>query len=118
MSMRNPITALLSRDALMGDNFKKWKSNLNLVLVSESISFVHTEVHPPTPTTNSSRSVKDEYDRWAISNNKAIWYMLASISDALRAKLEGKETAVEMLDTLQEMFGKQSKQTRIELTHK
>ena len=44
--------------------------------------------------------------------------MLASISDALWTKFEGKETAVEILDALQEMFGRQSEQARIELTHR
>jgi hypothetical protein len=40
------------------------------------------------------------------------------MSDTLRSKLEGKETAVEILDSLQEMFGMQSEQARIELTRK
>ena len=44
--------------------------------------------------------------------------MHASMSDALRTKLEGKETAVEILDALQEMFEMQSEQACIELTHK
>ena len=44
--------------------------------------------------------------------------MLASMPDALRTKLEGKETALEILDVLQEMFSKQREQARIELTHK
>ena len=116
--MGNPITALLSRDVLTGDNFQKWKSNLNIVLVSESIRFVLTENRPPVPTANCSRAAKESFDRWVTSNNKAVGYMLASMSDALRTKLEGKETAVEILDALQEMFGRQSEQARIELTHK
>ena len=87
MSMGNPIIALLSRDVLTGENFQKWKSNLNVVLVSKSVRFVLTEVRPPAPAANSSRSAKDEYDRWVTFNNKAIGYMLARISDALRAKL-------------------------------
>ena len=44
--------------------------------------------------------------------------MLASMSDALRTKLENKETVVEILDTLQEMFGMQNKQARMEAAHK
>ena len=44
--------------------------------------------------------------------------MLASISDALRTKMEGKETVVEILDALQQMFGMQSELARIELTRK
>ena len=44
--------------------------------------------------------------------------MLASMSDALRTKLEGKEMTVEILDALQEMLRRQSEQACIELTHK
>ena len=47
--MSNPIMALLSKDVLTGDNFPKWKSNLNIVLVSESIRFILTEDRPPLP---------------------------------------------------------------------
>ena len=63
MSMGNPITALLSRDVLTGDNFQKWKSNLNIVLVSKSIRFVLTENRPPLPTANCSRAAKESFDR-------------------------------------------------------
>ncbi|RYE04405.1 MAG: hypothetical protein EOP33_09170, partial [Rickettsiaceae bacterium] len=116
--MSNPIMALLSKDVLTGENFLKWKSNLNIMLVSESIRFILTEERPPFPTSNSSSSQKDDFDRWTVANNKSIAYMLVSISDSLRTKLEGKETAVEILDSLQEMFGTQSEQARIELTRK
>ena len=68
------------------------------MLVSESTRFVLTENRPPVPTANSMRVAKDDFDRWVTSNNKAIGYMLANMSDALRAKLEGKDTVVEILD--------------------
>ena len=42
--------------------------------------------------------------------------MLASISDALRTKLVNKETVVEILDTLQKMFGMQSEHARMKVT--
>ena len=118
MSLGNPIIALLSKDVLTGDNFSKWKSNLNIVLVSESIRYVLTESCPPVPTANAARTLKEDFERWNSSNNKAKAYMLASMSDALRTKLENKETAVEILDTLQEMFGMQNEQARMEATRK
>ena len=64
------------------------------------------------------RALKEDFERWNSSNNKAKAYMLASMSDALRTKLENKETAVEILDTLQEMFGMQNEQARMEATRK
>ena len=44
--------------------------------------------------------------------------MLVTMSDVLRAKFEVKETAVEILDSLQEMFGQKNKQACIEITGK
>ena len=40
------------------------------------------------------------------------------MSDVLRAKFENEETAVEILDSLQEMFGKKNEQACIKITGK
>ena len=87
--MSNPIMALLSKDVLTGENFPKWKSNLNIVLVSESIRFILTEDRPPLPGPSASRNLKEDFDKWNMANNKVVGYMLASISDTLRTKVEG-----------------------------
>ena len=44
--------------------------------------------------------------------------MLASMSDMLRLKHERMEPAIEIMDSLQNMFGKQSEQSRREATRK
>ena len=88
------------------------------MLVSESIRFILTEDRPPLPGPSASRNLKEDFDKWNMANNKAVGYMLASISDALRTKVEGMETVVEILDALQQMFGMQSEQARIEITRK
>ena len=61
--MSNPIMALLSKDVLTGENFPKWKSNLNIVLVSESIRFILTEDRPTLPGPSASRNLKEDYDK-------------------------------------------------------
>ena len=53
--------------------------------------------------------MKAEYDQWVASNNKAIAYMLASMSDVLQAKFENQESATKILDSLQEIFGQKKK---------
>ena len=116
--MSNPITALLSQVVLSGDNFQKWKSNLNIVLVSESIRFVLTEPRPPTPSNNTTKEGKESYNRWVTSSNRAIANMLASMNDTRRTKLEKMETAVEILDSVQGMFGRKDEQALIEITGK
>ena len=57
---------------------------------------------------NAAHSVREPYERWIQDNNKARAYMLASMSDVLRLKHERMETAIEIIDSLQNMFGKQS----------
>ena len=116
--MANPIVALLSRTVLTGENFQKWKSDLNIVLMSENMRFILTDPCPPVPAANATRAVRNSYDQWISTNNRAISYMLASMSVTLRSKMERMVIAVEILEALHEMFGKQSEQARIELTRK
>ena len=78
------------------------------MLISENIRFILIDPCPPVPAANAQRAMRNNYDRWMNANNRAISYMLASMSDTLRSKIERKETAVEILEALHEMFGKQS----------
>ena len=109
MSTSNPIIALLANEKLTGDNFIKWKSNMNIVLVSEDYKFVLMEESPPQPATNATCAARE---KWTHANNKARCYMLAGMTDVLRAKHERMETAYEIMESLQAMFGQQSDQSR------
>ena len=57
MSTSNPIITLLTNEKLTGDNFIKWKSNMNIVLVSEDYKFVLKKEYPPQLATNATRAV-------------------------------------------------------------
>ena len=116
MSSNNPIIALLANEKLSGDNFVKCKSNINIVLICENQKFVLTEECPPKPPANASRTVRERYDSWIYSNNKARCYMLTSMNDVFRKKYEDMETAYEIWESLQTMFGQQSDQFRHEAT--
>ena len=107
MSSNNPIIALLTNEKLSGDNFVKWKSNINIVLICHNQKFVLIEEFPPPPV-NASHTVRERYDSWIHSNNKTHCYMLANINDVLRKKHEDMETAYEIWESLQAMFGQQS----------
>ena len=84
--VKNPIIALLANEKPSGDNFIKWKSNINIVLICENQKFVLTEECP----------VRERYDSWIHSNKKACGYMLASMNDVLRKKQEDMENAYEI----------------------
>ena len=101
---------------LSGDNFVKWKSNINIVLICENQKFVLTKECSPEPSANASRTIRERYDSWIHSHNKARCYMLVSMNDVLRKKHEDMETAYEIWESLQTMFGQQSDQCRHEAT--
>ena len=52
--------------------------------MSENIRFILIDPCPPIPATNAQRAVRENYDRWMNANNRAINYMLASMSDTLQ----------------------------------
>ena len=86
--------------------------------MDENIRYTLNMPRPPQLNNNSTRHVREEYNYWVTSNNKAIAYMLAIISDVLRVKFKAIEMAVEILDSLQEMFGQKNEQACIEIIRK
>ena len=88
------------------------------MLVGGNIRYILNVPKPPVPNNSATRHVKWEYDQWVASNNKAIAYMLASMSDILRAKFNNQESIVEILDSLKEMFRRKNEQACIEIIGK
>ena len=78
------------------------------MLVGQNIRYILSVPKQPVPKNTDTRQVKAEYDQWVASNNKAIAYMLISMFDVLLAKFENQESAVKILDSLQEMFGQKN----------
>ena len=58
--------------------------NINIVLICENQKL--TEEFPLEPSVNASHTVRERYDSWIHSNNKARCYMLASMNNVLRKK--------------------------------
>ena len=83
----NPIIALLANEKLNGDNYIKWKSNINIMLICENQKFVLTKECPPEPHATASRSLREKYDFWQTANKKARCYMLAVGHGALKASI-------------------------------
>ena len=49
MSSSNHVSSLLANEKLTSENYMKWKSNLNIVLICENHKFVLTEECPEVP---------------------------------------------------------------------
>ncbi|XP_062104710.1 uncharacterized protein LOC133815979 [Humulus lupulus] len=87
---------------------------MNIVLICENREFVFTKECLEVPATKAPKTAREKYDAWILSNNKAKFYMLASMGDVLRKKHEDMETAYEIWESLQAMFGQQFDQCRHE----
>ncbi|KAA0037272.1 gag/pol protein [Cucumis melo var. makuwa] len=85
-----------------------------MILVIADLRFVLMEECPPFPTKYASQSVRDAYDRWTKTNDKARLHILASMSDILSKKHEIMVTARQIMDSLREMFGQPSIQIKQE----
>ncbi|XP_062109667.1 uncharacterized protein LOC133821305 [Humulus lupulus] len=105
MSSSNIITPLLANEKLTSDNFIKWKSNMNIVLICENYKFAFTEECHEVSTAIAPKTAREKYDAWILSNNKAKCYMLASMSDVLRKNHEDMDTAYEIWASFQVIFG-------------
>src|SRR5215813_1943196 len=115
-AMVSQIISILSNDKLTGENYVKWKSNMNAVLVCEDLKFVLVEECPPEPARNAGQATRDAHQKWVKANEKARCYLLAGMSKVLTAKHEPMATAYQMLQSLQGMFGQPSERLRHEAT--
>ncbi|XP_062115361.1 uncharacterized protein LOC133829639 [Humulus lupulus] len=103
---------------LTGKNFANWKSNINIVLNGDNGNFMMTDECPTIPNTAASTTTKEDYECWQAVNNKTMVYMLASMFDMLKNKLENVAIAFEIMEQLQEIFGKKYMQAHFDATKK
>lgn len=59
----NLLIALLANDKLTSDNFYKWKSNMNIMLICENYKLILTEKYPQKSVANDACKVEG-YDSW------------------------------------------------------
>ncbi|XP_022154928.1 uncharacterized protein LOC111022074 [Momordica charantia] len=104
--MFTSLISLLDTNKLTGDNYPMWKTNLNVILVVDDLYFVLTEACLEAVRLDATKVVRDAYERRIKANSKARVYILANISDILAKKHETMITALEIMDSLYDMFGK------------
>ncbi|XP_022872963.1 uncharacterized protein LOC111391915 [Olea europaea var. sylvestris] len=105
----NPLSVIFNKNQLVEENYVDWKRNLNIVLTAEKYKFVLDEVCPEAPKDDSTKSQKTAYEKWHHSDEMACCYILASMSNVLQQKHQNMETAFDIMESLQEMFGHQSR---------
>ncbi|KAM6596687.1 hypothetical protein CsatA_007211 [Cannabis sativa] len=116
MTMTNPMVSLLTDNKLNGANFIKWRENINIALIGENAMFVLTEEALEQPGENATKAVKEKFERWHNTNNKAQYFMLSSMVDTLKTRFANTLTAAEIMSQLTELFGMASIQARFDAT--
>ena len=102
------ISIIKQQEKLTGDNYVKWKSDMNAILVCEDLKFVLMEECPPEPAPNTGRAARNAYNNWIKADEKAHSYLIASMSEVLAAQHEPMATASMIMQSLQNMFGQPS----------
>ncbi|XP_042065523.1 uncharacterized protein LOC121809038 [Salvia splendens] len=108
----NPLSAILKEHKLEGHNYIIWKQNLDIVLTAEEYKYVLTTECPPKPAANASTAVKETYRKWCKANEMAKCYMLASMSTVLQHQHQRMNTATEIMNNLNNLFGTQNRASK------
>ena len=64
MSSLSPLTIILSRNKLTGENNIDWKWNLFIVLTVKNYKYILTQPCPSKPIEDSSRNQRRLYEKW------------------------------------------------------
>ena len=105
----NPLSAILKEHKLEGHNYIAWKQNMDIVLTAEEYKYVLTTECPPVPAANASAAMKETYRNWCKANEMAKCYMLTSMSTVLQHQHQGMNTATEIMNNLNNLFGTQNR---------
>ncbi|GMN69920.1 hypothetical protein TIFTF001_038965 [Ficus carica] len=106
--MSSPLSVIFTQNKLTGENYNDWKRILLIVLNFEKHSFVLTQPRPPTPTIDAPDRDFVALERWDNSNLSAMCYIRASMSNVLQKQHKEHQTARQIMDNLEEMFGEQT----------
>lgn len=112
MGTFNPLAVILKENKLTGPNYIDWKRNLDIVLTAEEYKFVLTQVCPEEPGEGATIEETQAHKRWVKADEMARCYILASMSNVLQHQHQSMPTAYDMMMSLKEMFGDQSRAGR------
>ena len=86
-----------------------------MILVNDDLCFVLIKECSSFPTWNTSQNVRDAYNHQTKANDKAHVYLLSSMSNILSKKHETMVTTRQIMDSLQEMFKKNKRESKYDL---
>ncbi|XP_017972540.1 PREDICTED: uncharacterized protein LOC108661156 [Theobroma cacao] len=113
----NPLSILLNKCTLNGDNYCEWKRNLNIVLNYDKITWVLFDYEPKALTHQSTPQDIEYHKKWHDANELAKCYILASMNSILQKQHEGMGNAADIMSHLHEMFGTKTRSAKVKAIH-
>ncbi|PRQ56489.1 putative RNA-directed DNA polymerase [Rosa chinensis] len=103
MNMTAPIS-IHTIIPLSGSNYKKWREDIDLYFINQSVDWVLTVAAPPALTDESSDQDKAYYKDWSRANRICRLTILKTMSDTIKGGIPDKELAGELLQAVAERF--------------
>ena len=88
---------------------------MKIILSSEKLAYVFDQDLPPLPACPTADQ-RASHEKWLDNDNKVRCYVLASMSNELQCQHKDMTTAWQMLSYLQELYSKQSRAARFEVS--
>ncbi|XP_043692937.1 uncharacterized protein LOC122643378 [Telopea speciosissima] len=88
---------------LSGDNYKKWKEDLDVALCLMELDLALREPKPIVTATSTTEE-KQKLEKWETTNRKCVTLIKRSIPENMKASVEKMDTATEYLPAIKELF--------------
>ncbi|XP_017970444.1 PREDICTED: uncharacterized protein LOC108660695 [Theobroma cacao] len=109
----NPLSILLNKCTLNGDNYFEWKRNLNIVLNYDKITWVLSDRELEALTLLLTPQDIEYHKKWHDVNELAKCYILAFMNSILQKQHVGMGNAADIILHLYEMFGTTTRSTKV-----
>jgi hypothetical protein len=109
------IRSILEKEKLNGENFLDWYRNLRIVLKQEKKGYVLEKALGEKPKTNANHAERSAWEKHSGDITDVVCLMLGTMNSDLQKQFEDKESPVEIITTLKNMFQELARTERYNL---
>jgi hypothetical protein len=99
----------LTIETLTGNNFKKWKNDVEIYLGCWDLDLALREPEPPVIVHNSTRAEKDKAEKWERDNRLSLKIIKKAMTETVRGGIPECERALDYLKAVEEKYKESDK---------
>ena len=100
---------LCSIETLNGNNYTRWKSDVELALGLADLDLALLKDEPQEPTNDSTAEEKAYYQKWVRANRMSIMVMKKSISPSVKVSVSKEANAKSFFKAIEQLFQESEK---------